>query len=151
MNTFKQSDHTRRAFLKNAGALSLSLSVPGLAGQLSKGTGAAANPMIEIRPGSKITVLISVFTVQPENEQKLIELFEEGTLSIFSRQPGYISSSIHRGIDAKRLVLYGQWESREYIETFRKKPEIGQYFQKVKELATFESVVCNDIPFVHHK
>jgi len=107
--------------------------------------------MIEIQPGTKVTVLISVFTVQPESEQKLIELFEEGTLAIFSKQPGYISSNIHRGIDAKRLVLYGQWESQEYIETFRKKPEIGQYFQKVKELATFESIVCNDIPFVHHK
>ncbi|MDB5109969.1 MAG: hypothetical protein JWR67_1083, partial [Mucilaginibacter sp.] len=52
--------------------------------------------------------------------------------------------------DAKRLVLYGQWESQQYIDAFRKKPEIGQYFQKVKELATFESIVCNDVPFVHH-
>jgi quinol monooxygenase YgiN len=150
MNSFNQNYPNRRAFIKNAGALSLSISIPGLAGQLAKGRG-TADPTIDIHPGTKVTVLISVFTVQPENEQKLIELFEEGTLSIFSRQPGYISSSIHRGIDARRLVLYGQWESQEYIETFRKKPEIGQYFQKVKELATFESIVCNDIPFVHHK
>jgi quinol monooxygenase YgiN len=151
MNSFKQSDQSRRIFFKNAGALSLSISAPGLAGRLSKGVGAAADPIIEIHTGSKVTVLISVFTVQPENEQRLIELFEEGTLSIFSKQPGYISSSIHKGNDAKRLVLYGQWESQEYIETFRKKPEIGQYFQKVKELATFESIVCNDVPFVNHK
>jgi quinol monooxygenase YgiN len=151
MNSFNQNYPDRRAFIKNAGALSLSITVPGLAGRLSKVAGAAAEPIIEIQTGNKITVLVSVFTVQPENAQKLIELFEEGTLSIFSKQPGYISSSIHRGIDAKRLVLYGQWESQEYIETFRKKPEIGQYFQKVKELATFESIVCNDVPFVHHK
>jgi quinol monooxygenase YgiN len=151
MNSFNLNYSDRRAFIKNAGALSLSITVPGLAGRLSKVAGAAAEPIIEIQTGNKITVLVSVFTVQPENVQKLIELFEEGTLSIFSKQPGYISSSIHRGIDAKRLVLYGQWESQEYIETFRKKPEIGQYFQKVKELATFESIVCNDVPFVHHK
>jgi len=150
MNFFNQNYPDRRAFIRNAGALSLSITVPGLAGRLSKVAG-AAEPIIEIQTGNKITVLVSVFTVQPENAQKLIELFEEGTLSIFSKQPGYISSSIHRGIDAKRLVLYGQWESQEYIETFRKKPEIGQYFQKVKELATFESIVCNDVPFVHHK
>jgi quinol monooxygenase YgiN len=107
-------------------------------------------PVIEIHAGNKIAVLIGVFNVEPENEQKLIELFEKGTTAIFSKQPGYISSSIHRGNDSKRLVLYGQWESQQSIDAFRKKPEIGQYFQKVKALATFESIVCNDVPFVHH-
>jgi quinol monooxygenase YgiN len=151
MNNFKQSDHDRRAFFKNAAVLSLSMAVPGPVVERPKRAGDADYATIEIHTGNKMTVLISVFTVEPENEQKLIELFEEGTLSLFSKQPGYISSSIHRGSDAKRLVLYGQWESPQYIDAFRKKPEIGQYFQKVKELATFESIVCNDIPFVHHK
>ena len=151
MNTFNQSDHNRRAFFKSAAVLSLSMSVPGLVDGHPKRAGDTGDPIIEIHTGSKMTVLISVFTVQSENEQKLIELFEEGTLSIFSKQPGYISSGIHRGNDAKLLVLYGQWESQQYIDAFRKKPEIGPYFQKVKELATFESIVCNDVPFVHHK
>jgi quinol monooxygenase YgiN len=170
MNTFQQNEHNRRSFLRNAGLLSLSISVPGLLGRHPKTAGAAGHvgavgatataaaaaaaagdAMIEIHPGNKVTVLITVFTLQPENEQKLIELFEEGTSTIFSKQPGYISSSIHRGNDANRLVLYGQWESQESIDAFRKKPEIGPYFQKIKELASFESIVCNDIPFVHHK
>ncbi|MBN9380360.1 MAG: antibiotic biosynthesis monooxygenase [Chitinophagaceae bacterium] len=148
---FKQIDHDRRSFLRNASLLSLSFSLPGFAGEHRKTADDADAPTIEIHTGNKITVLISVFTVQPENEQKLIELFEEGTLSIFSKQPGYISASLHRGVDSKRLVLYGQWESQQYIDAFRKKPEVGQYFQKVKELATVESIVCNDIPFLHHK
>lgn len=151
MNSLTQIDHNRRGFLKNAGLLSLSISLPGLVGAHSRTAGDIDSPVIEIRTGNKITVLISIFNVQPENEQKLIELFEEGTSSFFSKQPGYISSSIHRVNDAKRLVLYGQWESQLYIDAFRKKPEFGQYFQKVKELATFESIVCNDVPFVHHK
>jgi quinol monooxygenase YgiN len=151
MNTFKQTDYNRRTFFKNAGVFSLSISVPRLVSGHLKTAGVAADPTIEIHTGNKVTVLISVFTVQPENEQKLIDLFENGTLSIFSKQPGYISSSIHRGNDSKRLVLYGQWESGQYIDAFRKKPEIGEYFQKVKELATVESIVCNDVPFIHHK
>jgi quinol monooxygenase YgiN len=150
MNSIKQIDHNRRSFLRNASLLSLSLSLPRLVEEHPKTAPDVNDPIIEIHTGSKIAVLISVFSVQPENEQKLIELFEEGTSSLFSKQPGYISSSIHRGNDSKRLVLYGQWESQQYIDAFRKKPEIGQYFQKVKELATFESIVCNDVPFVHH-
>jgi hypothetical protein len=64
---------------------------------------------------------------------------------------GYISCSVHRGSDARHQVLYGQWEIRESIEAFRKVPEIGEYTKKILQLATFESVVCNDIPYVHHK
>lgn len=151
MNTIKQIHDNRRSFFKNAGLLSFSILLPGLTGQHSETESDVSDPVIEIHTGNKIAVLISVFTVQPENQQKLIQLFEEGTSSLFSKQPGYISSSIHIGNDAKRLVLYGQWESQQYIDAFRQKPEIGQYFQKVKALATFESIVCNDVPFVHHK
>lgn len=151
MSMFKQIDHNRRGFLKNAGLFSLSFSLPGLADKHRKITGAAADSVIEIHTGNKITVLINVFTLQPENEQKLIELLEEGTLSIFSKQPGFISESINRGSDSKRLVLYGQWEGPQYIDAFRQKPEVRQYGQKIMELATFESIICNDVPFVHHK
>jgi quinol monooxygenase YgiN len=151
MTSIKQIDHNRRSFFKNAGLLSLSISFPGLAGQHPETVSDAGDPIIEIHTGNKMAVLISVFTVQPENQQKLIQLFEEGTLHLFSQQPGYISSSLHIGNDSKRLVLYGQWESQQYIDAFRQKPEIGQYFQKIKALATFESIVCNDVPFVHHK
>ena len=150
--TIKQSDRSRRSFFKNAGLLSLSMSFPALIKAENFTTAHDADDqIIEIHAGNKVAVLISVFSVEPENVQKLIELFEEGTSAIFSKQPGYISSSIHKGSDSKRLVLYGQWESQQYIDAFRKKPEVGQYFQKVKELATFESIVCNDVPFVHHK
>lgn len=152
MNNIKQIDHNRRHFFKNTGLLSLSIALPILVdGEQRKTTDIVNDAVIEIRTGNKVKVLISVFNVEPENEQKLIKLFEQGTIDLFSKQPGYISSSIHKGNDSKRLVLYGQWQSQQYIEAFRKKTDIGQYFQKVRELATFESIVCNEVLFVHHK
>lgn len=144
---FGQTDPGRRGFLKIAGLLSLGISLPGLSNKRA----CTIEHTIEIHTGNKLTVLVTVFTVQPENEKKLIELIEEGTSSLFSKQPGYISCSVHRGSDAKHLVLYGQWESPQSIEAFRKVPEIGEYTKKILQLATFESVVCNDVPYVHHK
>jgi len=145
MQLFKPTDPGRRGFLKSAGLLSLGISLPGL--KVRK----TADQTIEIHTGNKLTVLVTVFTVQPDNEQKLIDLIEEGTSSLFSKQPGYISCSVHRGSDAKHLVLYGQWESPQSIEAFRKVPKIGEYTKKILQLATFASVVCNDVPYVHHK
>jgi quinol monooxygenase YgiN len=150
MDRFEQNEQNRRDFIRNAGLLSLSASLPGLAARHPALAG-AADSTIEIHPGKTVTVLITVFTVQPENEQYLIDLLRDGTSSIFCQLPGYISASVHCGSDDKRLVLYGQWESQEYIDAFRKNPVIVPYFQKIKALASFESIVCNDVPFVHHK
>lgn len=143
---FNLNDPARRSFLKKAGLLSLSFSLPTLARSRKM-----PGETIEIHTGNRLTVLVTIFTVQPDNEQRLIDLIEEGTSAIFSKQPGYISCSVHRGTDAKHLVLYGQWESPQSIDAFRKAPEIGEYTKKILQLATFESVVCNDVPYVHHK
>lgn len=146
-----KTDGSRRVFFKTAGLLAVNFRWPALfRNKQNIKADMIKDPIIEIHTGNKMAVLISIFTIEPKDEQKLIELFEEGTKALFSKQPGYISSSIHRENDATRLVLYGQWESQQHIEAFRKVPEIGEYFLKVKKLATFESIVCNEIPFVHH-
>ena len=150
MKNLKQINGIKRGFLM-AILLVASISLPGLVVAQANKPDNNRKQVIEIRTGNKIAVLITIFKVEPENEERLIELFEEGTATLFSMQPGYISSSIHRVKEGNRLVLYGQWENQQAIDAFREKPEIGQYFQKVKALATFESVVSNDVPYVHHK
>src|SRR5262245_37263750 len=64
-----------------------------------------------IRIGSDITTLVNVFTVEPENQQKLVQLLKEGTESFFSKQPGFISSSVHTSKEGRRAINYSQWRS----------------------------------------
>jgi hypothetical protein len=86
MNNIKQIDHNRRIFFKTAGLLSLSISLPMLVkAEHAKTICGVSDPVIQIHTGNKIAVLISVFSVEPENAQKLIELFEEGTSVLFSK------------------------------------------------------------------
>ena len=151
MKSKPKKDGSRRVFFKTAGLLAVNFTWPELfRDKQNIKIDMIKDQIIEIHTGNKTAILISIFTVDAKNEQKLIDLFEEGTKALFSKQPGYISSSIHKGNDARRLVLYGQWESQQHIEAFRKVSEIGEYFLKVKSLATFESIVCNEVPFVHH-
>jgi quinol monooxygenase YgiN len=147
----KQFHQNRSSFLRNAGIFSLILSIPVLAAMYPGTEGKTGDETIVIQTGKKVVTLVNVFTVTPDNEQKLVDLLDEGTASIFSKQPGFISESIHRTGDAKRLVLYGQWEGQQYIDAFRKLPEIGPYFKKISELATVETVICNDVASIYHK
>jgi quinol monooxygenase YgiN len=103
---------------------------------------------IAIRANNGIMTLINVFVVEPDNQAKLMQMLKEGTETLFSKQPGYIATSFHTSRDGRRVVNYGQWRSAQDIEAFRSKPEIGEYFRRVKELAQYESVVC-EVSYVH--
>ena len=103
---------------------------------------------ISIRPNSDIVTLINVFTVEPSNQERLIQLLTEGTETLMSRQPGYISASVHKSKDARKVINYAQWKSTKDIEAFRKKREIGEYFKRVREVAEYDTVVC-DVSYVH--
>ena len=57
-----------------------------------------------IRTGSDVTTLVNVFTVEPDNQQKLVQLLKEGTEAFFSKQPGFISSIVHASKEGRRAI-----------------------------------------------
>ena len=103
---------------------------------------------ITISPNRAIVTLINVFTVEPGNQEKLIQLLKEGTETLMSKQPGYISASFHTSKDGRRVINYAQWKNPKDIEAFRTKPEIGEYFNRVKALAQYETIVC-EVSYIH--
>lgn len=103
---------------------------------------------ITISQNREVVTLINVFSVEPGGQEQLLEILKEGTEQLFSRLPGYISTSFHKSHDGRRVVNYGQWRSVRDIEAYRTKQEVGEYFKRVRELAQFESTVC-DVSYVH--
>ena len=67
-------------------------------------------PTIEANTG--VVTQINVFTCAPEKQQALIEhLIRAAT---FAKQiPGWMSASIHKGLDGKSVVNYAQAENDE--------------------------------------
>ncbi|QPF92415.1 antibiotic biosynthesis monooxygenase family protein [Bradyrhizobium commune] len=102
-----------------------------------------------IRPGSDIVTLVNVFTVDPDNQQKLVQLLKEGTESFFSKQPGFISSSVHASKEGKRAINYSQWASAGDIENFRKDPRFAPYIQSLAALSKAETILCEVVEVNH--
>jgi quinol monooxygenase YgiN len=98
---------------------------------------------ITIRENAGVVTLINVFTVEPGDQEKLLQMLKESTETVFSKLPGYVSASFHKSRDGRRIVNYGQWRSPQDIEAFRSNPEIGAYFGRIKALAQFEAIVCD--------
>jgi heme-degrading monooxygenase HmoA len=68
-----------------------------------------------IEQDSKVTTLINVFTVEPKNQQHLVDLLIETTERVMSQQEGFISANIHKSLDGTRVVNYAQWRSKKAL------------------------------------
>lgn len=94
--------------------------------------------MTRISEDRELITLVNVFTVAPEDQQRLVEILVEATEAVMSRQPGYISANIHRSLDGTRVTNYAQWRSREDFEAIFANPEAQAHMREAGRLATFE-------------
>ena len=82
--------------------------------------------------------LINVFTVEPPNQQRLVDLLARATDEFVSRAPGFVSSTLHRSLDGTKVTMYAQWNSVEDYEAMRRDPGPLPFLQEALAIAKFE-------------
>jgi quinol monooxygenase YgiN len=87
---------------------------------------------------SQMIVLINVFTVEPQNQQRLIEILIKATEGPVKLAPGFVSATLHRSLDGTKVTMYAQWASIEAYEAMRKDPAPLPLFQEALSFASFE-------------
>src|SRR6266700_2108868 len=85
-----------------------------------------------------IVTLINVFTVEPANQQRLVDLLTHATDGSVNRAPGFISSTLHRSIDGTKVTLYAQWRSAEDYHAMRQDPAPLPFLEEALRIAKFE-------------
>jgi quinol monooxygenase YgiN len=75
-----------------------------------------------IDPDSKVVTLVNVFTVEPHNQQRLVDSLIDATEKVMSQQEGFISANLHKSLDGTRVVNYAQWKNKEVFEKMLKNP-----------------------------
>lgn len=71
--------------------------------------------MSTIQSSKGIVTQINVFTCEPENQEKLIEVLIESAKTVCDA-PGWLSANIHRSFDGRQVVNYAQCKSMEAQE-----------------------------------
>jgi heme-degrading monooxygenase HmoA len=74
---------------------------------------------LTIPKGSGCVDIVVVFNVEPENQEKLIQLLQEGAETTIGKQPGYIASSFLKSKDGRRVAGYAQWQSEDQVRAYR--------------------------------
>jgi quinol monooxygenase YgiN len=94
--------------------------------------------MTRISTENNVITLINVFTVEPSNQQRLIELLTEATEVSVREAPGFVSASLHRSTDGTKVTMYAQWRSMEHYQAMRRDPAPLPFFQEALKIARFE-------------
>ncbi len=82
-------------------------------------------------------VLINVFTVEPKNQQRLIDILTSATHGSVDQEPGFISATLHRSLDGSKVTMYATWRDAEAYAAMRRKPG-RPFLAQALEIAKFE-------------
>ena len=98
--------------------------------------------MATISNNSKILTLVNVFTVDPAQQQKLVDTLIEATQKTMKHMPGFISASIHKSFDGAKVINYAQWKSRADFDAMTRNPETIPHMKACAALAKSDPILC---------
>jgi len=88
-------------------------------------------------PAADSVVLINVYTCPPDRLDTLMEL-----LAVMVRAQrgadGFISATLHRGLDSKVAAVHAVWRSREDWKAMARSPAINAAMEPIMAIATFD-------------
>lgn len=91
--------------------------------------GAMPNVGSQGQPVTQITIVES----EPNKQAEALSVMTERA-SFMARQPGFISISVHRSLDGRRIVNYIQWEDRDLLRAAHKSPEFRKEWSRFDRL-----------------
>jgi quinol monooxygenase YgiN len=82
-------------------------------------------------------VLINVYSCPPERLDALMELL---TVMVRAQRgaEGFISATLHRGLDGKVAAVHAVWRSRADWKAMARSPAVNAAMEPIMAIATFE-------------
>lgn len=98
---------------------------------------------------NQVVTLINVFTVEPSNQKKVVQLLQNDIEEVIRNLPGWVSCSIHVSHDGNTVVNYAQWKTKDDWEAMIRNPEAQKRIGNIHKLATLDSHLYK-VESVHH-
>jgi heme-degrading monooxygenase HmoA len=89
--------------------------------------------MPQIQSSNQPITQITIVEAEPGKQAEALTLMTERA-RFMSRQPGFLSISLHRSLDGKRIVNYIQWQSREQLQSAHKSPDFRKEWERFDRL-----------------
>jgi quinol monooxygenase YgiN len=84
-----------------------------------------------------MVTFINVFTMEPQNQPRVVGLLTQVTRDFVRLAPGFVSSRLHRSLDGTKVTMYAQWRSMDHYEAMRADPRPRPYLEEALKISTF--------------
>lgn len=91
--------------------------------------------MPEIQTDRQPVTQITVVEHEPDKQAEALAVMRERA-RFMAKQPGFLSISLHKSLDGRRIVNYVQWQDREQLKAAHQSPEFR------KEWGRFDSLTA---------
>ncbi len=91
--------------------------------------------MVTISTEQDVLTLVNVFTVAPEDQQRLLYVLVEATEGVMNKLPGFVSANLHKSLDGTKVTNYAQWRTREDFEAMLEHPDAGVHMREAARIA----------------
>lgn len=85
--------------------------------------------MPEIRSDNQPLTQITIIEADPDKQAEALALMTERA-RFMAAQPGFVSISLHRSLDGRRIVNYVQWNSREELQAAHRSPQFRKEWER---------------------
>ena|SRR6266536_3935200 len=93
---------------------------------------------------AKLVTFINVCTVEPANQQRLVDLLAHATVESVRQAPGFVSATLHRSLDGTKVTMYAQWRTIEDYQAMHRNPASGNFLQQ--EIRTADAALRVRLP-----
>jgi len=85
--------------------------------------------MPSIHTDNQPVTQITIIDADPEKQPEALAMMAKRA-RLMAQQPGFVSISLHRSLDGRRIVNYVQWESRELLHSAHQSPAFREAWRE---------------------
>jgi len=89
--------------------------------------------MPQIRTDHQPVTQITIVEAEAGKQDEALALMRRRA-DFMARQPGFVSISLHRSLDGRRIVNYVQWRSRDLLGAAHHSPEFREQWGRFDQL-----------------
>lgn len=97
--------------------------------------------MTHISVDQPVVTLINTFTVDPQDQQRLVDILVEATRATMQGLPGFVSANIHKSLDGRYVANYAQWARVEDFQAMLSNPDAQVHMKAAAEVAKYQPVL----------
>jgi heme-degrading monooxygenase HmoA len=90
--------------------------------------------MPQIQTDQQPVTQITIIEAEPEKQTEALALMRKRA-RFMQGQPGFISISLYRSLDGRRIVNHIQWQSRDLLRAAHQSPEFRKVWSQFERLA----------------